>query len=343
MRALVLHAARDLRLEQRPEPVPGPGEVLVRIARGGICGTDLHYFQDGGFGTIRVKAPIVLGHEVAGTVTARGEGVAGIEEGALVALHPLRPCEACSQCRRGIYNQCLDARFFGSALYTPHTDGAFSDYVVVPAENCVPAEGLTPGEAAMAEPLAVCLHAVSIAGSLVGKRVLVTGCGPIGLLTILAARRAGADEIVATDISDHVLAMARDAGADRTVNVATDREAMAQYAAHKGWFASSFECSGAPAALATAIASTAPRGVIVQLGMGGDVAVPLQSITVKELQLRGSFRFYEEYATAVSLMQKGLIDVKPLISHTVPMTEALPAFDLAADRSRAMKVHLDFS
>jgi L-idonate 5-dehydrogenase len=344
MRALVLHAARDLRLETRDDPpAPGPGEALVRIERGGICGTDLHYYQDGGFGAVRLRQPMILGHEVSGRVSALGDGVDGLSIGDLVAVSPSRPCNHCKFCLAGLPNQCLNMRFYGSAMPWPHSQGAFCDLVVANAGNCIPADGLTAGEAAMAEPLSVCLHALGLAGELLGRRVLVTGCGPIGLLTILAARRAGAAEIVATDIAEFPLRLAASASADRTINVATDAAALSEYAADKGYFHVHIECAGVSSALASGIASVRPRGAVVQLGLGGDMTIPLQTLTTKELSLRGSFRFHEEFAVAVEMMRKRLIDVRPLITRTMRMGDALDAFALAADRKQAMKVQLDFA
>lgn len=194
----------------------------------------------------------------------------------------------------------------------------------------------------MAEPLAVCLHATRRAGPLLGKSVLVTGCGPIGILCILAARRAGADFIAATDLSDFTLGLARQAGADVTLNTAQVPEALAAYTQDKGRFDVLYECSGAAPALIAAIPAMRPGGVIIQLGLGGDMTLPVQAMTAKELSLRGSFRFHEEFATGVSLMQKGLIDVKPFITQTFPLSQALLAFQTAGDRSRAMKAQIVF-
>lgn len=194
----------------------------------------------------------------------------------------------------------------------------------------------------MAEPLAVTLHATRRAGDILGKRVLVTGCGPIGALSILSARRAGAAEIVATDLSDFTLALAKTVGADRIINTAKNPEALAEYSADKGHFDVLFECSGAAPALAAGIMAMRPRGVIMQLGLGGDMSLPMMAITAKELDLRGSFRFHSEFATGVGLMQKGLIDVKPLITHTLPLAQAVEAFTLASDRSVAMKAQIAF-
>jgi L-idonate 5-dehydrogenase len=195
----------------------------------------------------------------------------------------------------------------------------------------------------MAEPLAVCLHAVKRAGSMLGKSVLVTGCGPIGVLCILAARRAGADLIVATDLSNYTLGMARKAGADITINMVENAAAMGEHTKDKGTFDVLFECSGAAAALMAAIPAMRPNGTIMQLGLGGDMTLPVQAMTAKELSLKGSFRFHEEFNTGVSLMQKGLIDVKPLITQTFALLHAVEAFETASDRSRAMKVQIGFS
>ena len=343
MRSLVIHSAKDLRIEEQAVEAIGPGQVLVRVERGGICGSDLHYFNHGGFGAVRLREPMTLGHEVAGRIAALGEGVSGLAVGDLVAVSPSRPCGHCRYCQEGKQNHCLNMRFYGSAMPFPHIQGAFREELVADASQCVVANGLSAGEAAMAEPLSVCLHGVRQAGEVLGKKVLITGSGPIGVLCALAARRAGAAEIVVTDITDQTLSHARKAGADRTINTAKETDAMAVFSADKGYFDIHLECSGAPAALASGINALRPKGVVVQLGMGGDMTLPVQAITVKELSLKGSFRFHEEFATAVKLMQGGLIDVKPLITHTMPIEQAQAAFYLASDREQAMKVQIEMA
>ncbi len=343
MKAIVIHAAKDLRIEEQVVDVPGPGQVQIKLAVGGICGSDLHYFNHGGFGAIRLREPMVLGHEVSGYVTHLGEGVSGLRVGQLVAVSPSRPCHACKYCREAMFNHCLNMRFYGSAMPFPHIQGAFREVLVADASQCAMADGLTPGEAAMAEPLAVCLHAVQRAGPMLGKSVLVTGCGPIGVLCILAARRAGADVIVATDLSAFTLGHARKAGADVVINMANEAAALDDYARDKGTFDILFECSGAAPALLSAIPTMRPGGAIMQLGLGGDMNLPVQAITAKELSLKGSFRFHAEFHTGVSLMQKGLIDVKPFITQTFPLHQAVEAFETAGDRSRAMKAQISFS
>ena len=345
MKAIVAYGPKDIRIEDRPAEAPGPGEVRLRLAMGGICGSDLHYYNHGGFGTVRLKEPMVLGHEVSAHVEALGPEVEGLRVGQLVAVSPSRPCRTCCYCQQGLHNQCLNMRFYGSAMPFPHIQGAFREVLVADALQCVPADGLSAGEAAMAEPLAVVLHATRRAGEMLGRRVLVTGCGTIGTLAILAARRAGAAEIVATDLSDFTLGLAAKVGADRTINTAREPEALAAYGADKGTFDILVECSGAASALAAGIVALRPRGVIVQLGLGGqaDMPVPMMAVTAKELDLRGSFRFHEEFATGVGLMRKGLIDVKPLITHTVSLDDAVAGFELASDRSRTMKAQIAFA
>ncbi|MEM9249105.1 MAG: L-idonate 5-dehydrogenase [Pseudomonadota bacterium] len=342
MKALSIHAAKDLRLEEHPDPTAGPGEVLVRLEAGGICGSDLHYFNHGGFGTVRLREPMILGHEVAGRVEALGDGVRGLEVGQRVAVSPSRPCGTCTFCQTGAQNHCLNMRFYGSAMPFPHIQGAFRQLLVADASQCVPTT-LSAGEAAMAEPLSVVLHAAKQAGSLAGKRVLVTGCGPIGLLSVLVAKTAGALEIVATDIAAFTLQKAQSVGAHRVFNVADTPDALAPYGADKGQFDVLFECSGVAAALASAVPAMRPGGTIVQLGLGGDMTLPVQAMTAKELTLRGSFRFHHEFALAVEAMQRGQIDVRPLITETHPMDNALTAFEKAGDRTSAIKVQIAFA
>ncbi len=341
MRAIVAHQAKDLRVDQFPNPEIGPGQILIRTAFGGICGSDLHYFNHGGFGSIRLKQPMVLGHEVSGHVESVGDGVTQVQAGDLVAVSPSRPCGACSYCHEGLPNHCLDMRFYGSAMPYPHIQGAFQEYLVVDASQCVPANGLCAEEAALAEPLSVALHATRRAGELLGKRVLITGSGPIGGMCILAARRAGASEIVVSDLSDNALSYATRLGVDLTIKAGTD-DALAGYEVGKGYFDLLYECSGSSQALAAGMRAMRPRGIVMQLGLGGDMQVPMMMLTAKELDLRGSFRFHEEFAMAVQLMQQGLIDVKPLISHTLPIDDAEKAFTIASDRGQAMKILIRF-
>ncbi len=343
MEALVIHAPKDLRVESVATDKVEAGQIRVRVRKGGICGSDLHYFNHGGFGTIRIKEPMVLGHEIAGIVEEVAPGVTTIAKGDRIAVSPSRPCGKCTYCQQGLQNHCLDMRYYGSAMRTPHVQGAFRQEIVCDASQAHRlADTISDGEGALAEPLAVALHAVRRAGSLLGKRVLVTGCGPIGALVVLAARRAGAAHIVATDVSAFTLRSALKVGADEAINVGENANGLERFYADKGSFDVLFEASGNERALRGALDALRPRGVIMQVGLGGDMTLPINTIVAKEFDLRGAFRFHEEFAIAVELLNKGLIDVKPLISATLPFRDSGRAFALAADRSQAMKVLLDF-
>jgi L-idonate 5-dehydrogenase len=343
MRSIVIHAAKDLRIEDTDPGAAGPGQVEIAIEAGGICGSDLHYYNHGGFGAIRLREPMILGHEVAGTIKALGSGVTGFTIGERVAVSPSRPCNACDYCLKGQQNHCLNMRFYGSAMPMPHIQGAFRQRLVAESWQCHKvADDVSINEAAFAEPFAVTLHAVNRAGSLLGKRVLVTGCGPIGALCILAARAHGAAQIVATDVMDAVLAKAADIGADRTINVATDGDKLAAYSANKGYFDVMFEASGNERAVRSGLEVLKPRGILMQLGLGGDVSIPQNLVVAKEIAMRGTFRFHEEFALAVDLINRRRVDVKPLLTGIFDLDDAVAAFETAGDRSRSMKVQIAF-
>lgn len=343
MKAIVIHKALDLRIEERAAPVPGAGQVSIAIGRGGICGSDLHYYRHGGFGTVRLKEPMVLGHEVSGVVTAVGADVKRIKAGDRVAINPSRPCGTCSFCQAGQQNHCLDMLFYGSAMRLPHVQGAFQQSLVAQESQChAIAPGISLEEAAFAEPFAVTLHAIMRAGALINKTVLVTGCGPIGALAIIAARAHGAREIMATDVSDFTLGLAGKIGADRVFNVANNADALTPFKANKGSFDVMIEASGNEEAIRLGLDVMKPRGILVQLGLGGSMALPQNLVVSKEIEIRGSFRFHEEFALAVDLINRRRVDLKPLLSEVLPLQRAEEAFRLAGDRSRAMKVQLAF-
>ena len=345
---LVIQSPDELRVVEQPVGDLAPGQVLVQVGYGGICGSDLHYFHHGGFGTVRIKRPMILGHEVAGTVAAVAEGVTRVKPGDRVAVNPSRPCSACLYCLEGLPNHCLDMRFYGSAMRDPHVEGAFRNLLVCDAVQCEPvAAGVPLQHAALAEPFAVALHGVSRAGPLLGKRVLVSGCGPIGALAVAAARVHGAAEITAVDLTDETLAVARAMGADVTINVASDPGWVQRHAAdgrtHKGTFDVMLECSGNERAFRDGLEIMRPRGVVVQLGLGGDVSLPQNMVVAKELSICGSFRFHAEFALAVRLINEKRVNMAPMITGAFPISQAREAFELASDRKRAMKVLLDFA
>ncbi|MGI9524174.1 MAG: L-idonate 5-dehydrogenase, partial [Hyphomicrobiaceae bacterium] len=300
MRAVVIHGPRDLRIDKR---IPGgqadqaldAEQVRIRIEAGGICGSDLHYFNHGGFGNVRLKEPMILGHEVSGLVEDVGSKVDNLQVGERVAVSPSRACGQCNYCQAGLQNHCVDMRFYGSAMRFPHVQGAFRESLVADRTQCFSVgTEMSAAEAAMAEPLAVCLHAARRAGPLLGKRVLVTGCGPIGILCAMAARRGGAIEIVATDIAPEPLKVMGQLAADITLDTAMTPDALSTYSRVGGTFDVMFEAAGQAAAIVHAMVALKPRATIVQVGLGGDGNLPLNAIVAKELNLKGTFRFHEE-------------------------------------------------
>ncbi len=341
----MLYGAKDLRLERGDEPPVGDGQVKVRFGAGGICGSDLSYYGKGRVGDFAVMQPLCLGHEVSGEVVEVGAGVTRVKKGDRVAINPNQPCRICRTCVAGKGHLCLKMNFYGSAAVFPHIQGVFREVIVASEAQCFPVpQSCDFRTAAMAEPLAVALHAVRRAGLLVGKSVLVTGVGPIGSLCVLAARRAGAARIVVTDVADGALKRAEALGIDDAVNAVSAPERVEAWYANKGSFDVTFECSGNAAAMTTAIQATASGGCVVQVGMiaGPTADIPVNRFVSREVDLLGAFRFDSEYGAAVHELATGGIDVSPLLTHTFKMTAANDAFAVAADRSQSMKVHLVF-
>jgi L-idonate 5-dehydrogenase len=266
-----------------------------------------------------------------------------VRPGDKVAVNPSRPCNACRYCLQGLPRHCLNMLFYGSAMRFPHVQGGFRQRLVAEERQCVKVPADLPLEkAAFGEPLAVCLHAVNRAGALLGQKVLITGAGPIGMLTLLAARSAGAAEIVITDVADAPLSLAKKIGADEAVNVATKSEAMKRFHADKGHFDVMFEASGNPAALRQGIECVRPAAIVVLIGIGGEASLMLNVLVAKEVDLRGTFRFDKEFDWAVDAIAHGRIDPSPLLTDVMPVRDAVKAFEHAADRSKAMKVQLSF-
>ncbi len=335
----VIHGAGDLRVEELASPQPGPGEALVAVRYGGVCGSDLHYWRHGGVGDFRLREPMVLGHEVVGTVVSYGPGATGPAPGTAVAVHPATPCGVCPECAGGRANVCRDTRYLGSAARFPHVQGGFAGRVVVPSAQvrALP-DGLGLRRAALAEPLSVALHAVRRAGAVAGRHVLVTGAGPIGCLVVAAAKAAGAARVTSTDLVPEALGYAAVAGAD-TLLRADDPD-------DPGWPAEvdvAVEASGVAAGLDTCLRLVRRGGVVVQLGMlpAGRTPFAGNLVVSREIELRGAFRFDGEFDDALELLAaRGEFD--GLVSAVVPVREAESAFALASDRERSCKVLLEF-
>ena len=333
----------DIRIETMELKSPDDNDVVIKMGAGGICGSDLHYYKDGGFGTIKVREPIILGHEVSGTIQALGSKVKNLRKGDKVALNPSHPCGKCAYCQKHASQQCLNMRFFGSALGFPHEQGAFRDNMIVDSKQCFPVQKITPlAHAACSEPLAVCLHARNRAPNLKGKRVLITGAGPIGALCTALAREANADEIVVTDLQDFPLEIAKNMGANITINIAKSPEDLNAFSEDKGHFDVAFECSAAQTAVETCIETVRPHATIIQVGVTGNLSIPINKLVGKEISFVGAHRFHSEFSDAVKMIDTNKIDVSPIISHSYPLEKAVEAFEIACDRSRAVKVQLTF-
>ncbi len=344
MLAAICHGARDLRIEEFDPGELAPDEVLVNVAYGGICGSDLHYFQRGGVGDFSIQEPMVLGHEISGSVAAIGSAVENLEPGMRAALDPSRPCLSCRYCRAGRSNLCVNMRFLGSAARMPHVQGGFAQALILRQDQVIPVPDDTDLLAlSVAEPLSVGLHAVKRAGNLQGKRVIVTGSGPIGLLTARSAIQAGAAYVVSTDIEDAALAVAREQiGVDETVNVQSEPDGFARFQDDETQFDVALEASGAPQALHSLFSVLRRGGRIVQLGMmpPGETSLPINMVQTREIELVGAFRAHDEFRSAVEMIVSGKIDVSPILSGTYPLDRAGDAFDLAGDRSKVVKLHL---
>ena len=317
MKAYFLEGVKELSFRDAESPEPGPGEVKLRVNTMGICGSDIEYYLHFQIGPFIPRGPLVLGHELSGTVAALGEGVQRPGVGTRVAIDPSIPCRRCTYCRSGRHNLCEKMRFVGTAATVPHISGGLGEYVVVPAENChVVPDHLSWGEAACLEPLAVATHAASRPGSLAGARVLITGGGTIGQFLALVARALGAATVAVSDLQAFLREFAREQGADIVLDP-TDADQLAAARSQSGGFDLIFEASGAGPAVRNNLELVDKGGTIVQVGsIAAPVELPANLIMTKELRVLGSFRYGEVYPTAMSLLASRRVDVRPLISAT---------------------------
>jgi L-idonate 5-dehydrogenase len=340
--AATLHGPEDLRVvESQLDPLAS-GMVRIRFGAGGICGSDMHYFRHARTGDFVVSSPLILGHEVAGEIVEIAGSAPDLAVGDHVAVNPSRWCGHCDRCREGRANLCENIYFMGSASKTPHMQGGFASLFDATPEQCVKVpQDLPFAAAALAEPLGVCLHAVARAEPVHGRNVVLFGAGPIGLLTMLATKLAGANEVTVVDIAAAPLAFAARLGADYVVDLSGGDAELKSLAAERS-FDIGFEISGTPAGLASAIACVRRGGTVVQLGNlpGGQIQAPANLLMSKELDLKGSFRFAQEFVQAVDLIVTGKIDVLQLVTAERPLAQAPDAFRLALDRSQNVKVVL---
>ncbi len=332
MKAMVLRKKRVLRMEERRKPSPGPREVLVRVRAVGVCGSDVHYYVDGGIGSRQVEKPMLLGHEFAGEVAELGQGVKGFKVGERVVVEPGHTCGTCEFCRGGKYNLCPEVVFCG----TPPVDGALCEYIVKPA-YCVfkMLAGLSFAEAAMIEPLACAMHAVERGRVRAGESVAVLGVGPIGQLVVQAARAAGAARVYVADLMPGRVKLAKKLGANEGGVARKDNMIgkILDWTDGRGVDVA-FEASGDFEPPAQTIDIAARGGRVVLIGLGAKRKVPIDTIQAigKELDILTIFRFRDMYPRAIELVAAGAIKLKPLITHRFPLERTEEAYKLVHSR-----------
>ena len=328
MKACVLHAMHDVRYEEYADPsIKSPEEVVVRMQRGGICGSDMHYYEEGCVGVFKVREAFILGHEGAGVVEKVGANVTKVKEGDRVTIRPARACLKCQYCLKGQHTYCLNVTHLGSASTMPHTNGLFADKVVVHEEQLAVVHNISAAIAAFAEPLAVAFNGVRSVGECMGKEVLVMGGGPIGALCAAAARLQGAASVTVVDVRQSPLDICSKMGIDQVVNSRTNPEQIEAWKKNRGHFELMIEASGNAFALADGLAMVKPEGTVSQVGMfaAGGEPKALSPFLNKGIKWVGVFRFYDEFTAAVRALELGHIDPTPLLSAAYPASECAKA------------------
>ncbi|XP_036950403.1 sorbitol dehydrogenase [Acanthopagrus latus] len=326
---VVLHAKGDLRLENRPVPEPGPDEVLLQMHSVGICGSDVHYWQHGRIGDFVLTKPMVLGHEASGRVVKVGSAVQHLKVGDRVAIEPGVPRHVDEQVKNGRYN--LSPTIFFCA--TPPDDGNLSQYYKHSANFCYKLpDNVTYEEGALIEPLSVGIHACRRGGVTLGSTVLICGAGPIGLVCLLVAKAMGASKVVITDLFPERLTMAKELGADFQLTVKKEDGAQQLAKSVDDLLGAqphiTIECTGAESCIQTAIYATRSGGVVVLVGLGSEMAtVPLINAAVREVDIRGVFRYCNTWPMAIAMLASGKVNVKPLVTHRFPLQQAIAAFE----------------
>jgi len=307
-----------IEMRERPVPAAGPGDVLIQVSSVGVCGSDTHYYRDGRLGSFVVDAPLVLGHEAAGTIVDVGEGVDRARIGQRVSIEPQRPDPGSEESRRGHYNLCPHMRFFA----TPPVDGAFCDYVTIGAAFAHPVpETVSDDAAALCEPLSVGIAAVRKAGLEAGYRVLIAGAGPIGIMVAQVARAYGATDIVVSDPDESRRLQAEDFGATAVLDPTS--EPIGEFGVD-----AFIDASGAPSAVVDGIRAVRPAGTVVLVGSGAEtMELPTQVIQNRELVLTGVFRYANTWPTAIALVESGRVDLDAMVTAHFPLEKAAEALD----------------
>lgn len=330
MQVSKLYGVRDVRIEEAPIPEPGPEEVLLKIASVGTCGSDVHYYLEGGIGDAVVTDPITMGHEFSAWIAGFGADVEGLEVGQLVAVEPAIPCGVCEYCQHGHPNICPNVRFCG----TPPIDGVFAEYAVMPAENCfVLPEGFTPDEGALLEPLGIGIHTVDLAHLKAGQTVAVLGAGPVGLLTAAMTRVAGASEVYMTEPLPFRRDFALEYCADAVYNPDEEDVVAAIMDATNGRGVDvAFEAAGARETPDQAARVARPGGKVVVVGIPSDdqMLMTASQVRRKGLTIKLVRRMKHTYPRAIRMVQYGMIDIAALATHHFSLAQIEEAFELVA-------------
>jgi len=325
-----LYGIRDLRVERAPIPEPGPGEVLLKLAAVGTCGSDVHYYLEGGIGDAIVKEPITMGHEFSAWIAGLGKGVEGLEIGQLCAVEPAIPCGHCEYCEHGHPNLCPNVKFCG----TPPIDGVFAEYAVMPAENCFPLpEGFSPIDGALLEPLGIAIHTVDLAHLKIGQTIAILGCGPVGLLTAAVAKASGAGAIYMTDPIAARREFALNMYTDAVFNPDTEDVVAAIMETTGGRGVDvAFEAAGAAETPDQAAHITRPGGKVVVVGIPTNDTMTMTASVArrKGLTIKLVRRMKHTYPRAIRMVQKGIVDIRPLATHFFPLERINEAFELVA-------------
>jgi L-iditol 2-dehydrogenase len=350
MQVAVMHGIRDVRLESRRVPNPGPREVLVRVERVGVCASDVHYYTHGRIGSFIVEQPLVLGHESAGTVAEVGREVTHLRVGDRVSLEPGYPCRRCHHCKRGRYNLCPSVTF----MATPPVDGAFAQFVAWPDDFVfkIP-DTMTLDAAALLEPLAVGVWAVQRGTVQSGDSIAVFGAGPIGCTTLQAARAAGATTLIAVDVEPYRLDLSRELGATHTINARDEdpvrriREIAAPLTGlplEACGVDVAFETAGTLATCRASVLAPRTGGVAVLVGLPPEPLVSLDIVAAasREVDIRGQFRYANCYPTALELVASGRVDLDRLVTQRFSLQEAGAALEFAdTQKKSSMKVMVE--
>lgn len=328
MKAAILKKPRVLTVEDIPKPEYNDNEILIRIKEVGICGSDVHYYNEGRIGDFIVKEPIVLGHESSGIVEEIGKNVKGLEIGDRVAIEPGIPCKSCNYCKEGKYHLCPNIRF----LATPPYNGAFVEYLTYDPDFVFKLpEELSFTSGAMIEPLSVAYNACMRANILPGQTLLIMGAGPIGLSILEVSKTFGASKIYITDIDDYRLKVAAENGAYQSINV-KKKDILRELEDEK--IDVVIEASGAESSIVKSIKLAKNGGKVVWVGMGRDeIKIPYSEVTSKDLTLKGIFRYKNTYPPVINLLTQKKIKIDYIISHRFSIDDIQEAFELLNNKN----------